>query len=60
MMDICKVRDECPDGTSPVVMKDCVSKNLYETNRDFYEHDKETNRDAMKTIIEEFPDGRDD
>ena len=33
--------------------------NLYETHRDVYEHEKETNRDAMKMLIEEFPDGCD-
>ena len=28
MIDICEVRYECPDGTSPVVMEYCVNKNL--------------------------------
>ena len=47
-MDICEVRDECTDGTSPVVMKDWVNKNLYETHTNVSEHDKENNWDAMK------------
>ena len=51
MMDICEVKDECPDGKSPVVVEYCVNKNLYETHRDVYEHDKETNRDTMKMVI---------
>ena len=34
MMNICEVIDECPDDTSPVVMEDCVNKNLDETHRD--------------------------
>ena len=52
MMDICEVVDECPDGTSPVVMEDYVNKNLYETHRDVSEHDKENNEGAMKMVIE--------
>ena len=58
MMDICEVRDECPDGTSSVVMEDCVNKNLDETHREIYEYDEETNRDTIRTVIEELPDGR--
>ena len=60
MMDICEVRYECPDDTSPVVMEDCVNNNLDEIHRDISEHDIETNHDAMKTVIEECPDGHDD
>ena len=40
MMDICEVRDECPDGTSPVVMGDFLYKNSDEIHREIYEHDK--------------------
>ena len=36
-----------------------MNNNLDETHRDVYEHDKETNWDAMKMLIEEFPDGCD-
>ena len=34
MMQVCEVRDECPDETSPVVVEDCVNKNLDEINID--------------------------
>ena len=27
-MEVCEVRDECCDDTSPVVMEYCVNKNL--------------------------------
>ena len=60
MMEICEVRDECPVDTYPVVTEYCVNKNLDETNRDIYEQDIETNRDAMKMITEECPYGHDD
>ena len=49
-----------PDGTYPVVMEYCVNKNLDETYRYVSENDKETNRDAMKMVIEEFPDDLDE
>ena len=60
MVEICEVRYEYPDETSPVVMEYCVNKNLDETNRDISEHDIETNRDAKKMVIEECLDGHDD
>ena len=60
MMGICEVRDKFPDGTSPDVMEDFLNKNLCETNKEISEHDNETNRDSMKIVIEEFPDGCDD
>ena len=41
MTDICEVIDECPDGTYPVVMEDCVNKSLDEIHRDVSENDKE-------------------
>ena len=56
MMDIFKVRDECFDGTSRVVMEDCVNKILDETRREISEHNKKTNQDAMKMVIEECLD----
>ena len=40
MRDICEIRDECPDGTSTVVMEDCVNNNLDETHREIYKYDK--------------------
>ena len=52
MVEICEVRDEYPDDSSPVLMEDCVNKNLDETHRDISKHDIETNRDAMKMLIE--------
>ena len=60
MMEIFEVRHECPDETYPVVMEGCVNKNMDETHRDISEHDIETNWDAMKVVIEEFPDGHGD
>ena len=51
-MDICEVRDECTGDTSAVVMEDCVNDNLDEIHRDISEHDIETNRYAMKMVIE--------
>ena len=60
MMDICEVRDECPDGTYPVVMEDFLNNNFYETYRYVYENDKENIRDAMKMVVEECPDGCDE
>ena len=39
MIEICKVRDEFTDDTSPVLMEDCVNKNLDEPHRDTSEHD---------------------
>ena len=60
MKDICEVRDLCPDDKSPVVMEDFVNNYLDETHRDVSEHYIETNKDAMKMVIEEYPDGHDD
>ena len=60
MMEICEVRDEFPDYTSPFVMEDSVNNNLDEIHRDITEHYIENNRDPMKMIIEEFPYGQDD
>ena len=59
-MEICEVRDECPDDTYSVVMQYCVNQNLYETHRNISEHDIETNWDAMKIVLEESPDDYDD
>ena len=56
MIDICEVRDEYHDDTSPVVMGAYVNKNLYEIHRDVSELDIENIRDTMKMIIEECPD----
>ena len=41
-------------------MEDCVNKNLDETHTYIFEHDIETNWDAMKMVIEEFVYGHDD
>ena len=60
MMEVCEVRDECPDDTSPVVMEYYVNNNLYEIHRDITEQETETNQDAMKMVIEEFLDVQDD
>ena len=60
MVDICEVRYEYPDYSSKVAMVDSVNKKLDETHRDISENDIETYRDAMKMVIEEFPDGHDD
>ena len=35
MMEVCEVRDECPDDTSQVVTEDCVNNNLYDTSRKY-------------------------
>ena len=59
MMDICEVRYEYPDDSSTVMTEDCVNKNLDETHTDISEHDKEINWDAMKTLIEVFPESCD-
>ena len=48
MMEICEVRDECPDDTYPVLMGNFVNKNLDEIHRDISGNDIETNWDAMK------------
>ena len=37
-MEICEVRYEYPDNTSPVLMENCVNKNLIETHIDVSEH----------------------
>ena len=60
MVEICEVRDEHHDYSSPVLMEYCVNNNLYDTHRDISEHDKETNLYATKMMIEIFPDGHDD
>ena len=60
MVEICEVRNEYLDDSSPVVMEDCVKNNLDETHRDISEHDIETNQYAMKIVIEEFSDNHDD
>ena len=59
MVQIFEVRDEYPDDSSTVVMEYCVNENQDETQRDIYEHDIETNRDAMKIVIKKFLDGHD-
>ena len=59
MVEICEVRNEYPDDSSPVVMEDTVNKNWDETHRDIYEHDIENNWGATKMLTEEFPDGHD-
>ena len=51
MREICEVIYQCPDYTSPDVMEYCVNNNLDEIHRDITEHDIETNRDSMKTVI---------
>ena len=48
VVEVCKIRNEYPDDSSPVVMEDCVNKNLDETHRDIYEHDIETNLNEKK------------
>ena len=60
VVEICEVRDEYPDDSSPDVMGYCFNKNLDETHRYVSEHNKETNQDTMKMVLEEFPDGCDD
>ena len=55
-MDICEFRDEYLDDASLVVMNDFVKNKLDEIHRDIYDHDIETNRDAIKMVIEEFSD----
>ena len=57
MVATCEVRDEYLNDSYPVVMKDCVNKNLYETHRDISEHNKETNLNATKMVIEKYLDG---
>ena len=60
MMDIYEVIYEYTDDTSPAVMEDCVNNNLDEIHGDITEHEIETNRYAMKMVIEECSDGQDD
>ena len=60
MMEVCEVRDECPDDTSTVVMEDSVNKNLDEIQRDITENETETNQYAMKMVVKEFPYDKDD
>ena len=60
MVDICEVRYEYPDYSSKVAMVDSLNKKMDQTHRDISENDIETYRDAMKMVIEEFPDGHDD
>ena len=50
-MEICEVRDECTDYTSPVVMEYCANIKLEEIHRDIAENETETNQDAMKIVI---------
>ena len=52
MMEICEVRYECTDDTSPVVMEYCVNNKLDEIQRDIYEYEIETNWHAMKMVTE--------
>ena len=59
MIEVCEVRDECHHDTSPVVMEDCVNKNLYEIHIDVTENETETNQDAMKMVTEECLDDQD-
>ena len=35
MMEVCEVIYECPDDTSPVVIEDCVNKNLDDITRKY-------------------------
>ena len=60
VVEICEVRYEYSDDSSPVMMEYFVNKNLDETHRDIFKHDIETNRDATKMVIEKFSDGHDD
>ena len=41
-------------------MEGCVNKNLDETHRYISKHVIKPNWDAIKMLIEEFPDGHDD
>ena len=59
-MEICEVRYECPDDTSPVLTEYGLNKNLDEIHRYIYEHDIENNRNSMKIVTEAFPYGHDD
>ena len=59
-MATCEVRDKYTDDSYPVVMEDWVNNKLYETYRDIYEHDIETNLNATKMAIEKYLDGHDD
>ena len=52
MMEIFEVIYEFHDGTSPVVMEDCVNKNMDETHTDISEHSIKTKKDSMKMVIE--------
>ena len=36
MMEVCEIIDECSDDKSPVVMEDCVNKNLADITRKYY------------------------
>ena len=54
------VRNEYPDGSSTVVMEDCVDKKLDEKHRDIYKHGIETNLNATEMVIEKYPYGHND
>ena len=56
MIDICEVRDKCPDKISTFVMEDSVHNNLEEIHRYMTENETETNLYAMKMLIEEYQD----
>ena len=60
MMELCAIRDEYTDDTSPVVMKDCLNKNLDEILRDITYNETEKNRYSMKMVIKKCPDDQDD
>ena len=60
MVEICEVRYEYTDNSSPVGMEYCVNDNLDETHRYISEHDIETNTNATKMVIEKYLDGHDD
>ena len=52
MMEVCELRAEFSDDTSPVFMEDCVNNNLDEIHRDISKNETKTNWDAMKMVIE--------
>ena len=60
VVEICEVRYEYNDNSSPAGMEDCVNDNLDETHRYIYEHNIETNTNATKMVIEKYLDGHDD
>ena len=60
VVEIYEVRYECSDDSYAGVMEDCVNKNLDVTHIYVYEYDIENNVDAIKMVIEKFPDGHDD